>query len=48
MQLIDRVVQFRTEIEQIRRDIHAHPELRFEETRTSDIVAQKLSEWGSR
>ena len=46
MQLIDRVVQFRTEIEQIRRDIHAHPELRFEETRTSDIVAQKLSEWG--
>ena len=46
MQLIDRVVQFRAEIEQIRRDIHAHPELRFEETRTSDIVAEKLSEWG--
>ncbi len=46
MQLIDRVVQFRAEIQQIRRDIHAHPELRFEETRTSDIVAQKLSEWG--
>jgi amidohydrolase len=46
MQLIDRVVQFRAEIEQIRRDIHAHPELRFEETRTSNIVAQKLSEWG--
>lgn len=46
MQLIDRVVQFRAEIEQIRRDIHAHPELRFEETRTSDIVAEKLSGWG--
>jgi amidohydrolase len=46
MQLIDRVVQFRAEIEQIRRDIHAHPELRFEETRTSDIVAEKLAEWG--
>ncbi len=46
MQLIDRVVKFRAEIEQIRRDIHAHPELRFEETRTSDIVARKLTEWG--
>ena len=46
MQLIDRVVQFQAEIQQIRRDIHAHPELRFEETRTSDLVAQKLSDWG--
>jgi len=46
MQLIDRVVQFRAEIQQIRRDIHAHPELRFEEARTSDLVAAKLSEWG--
>ena len=46
MQLIDRVVQFRAEIQQIRRDIHAHPELRFEESRTSDIVAAKLAEWG--
>jgi hippurate hydrolase len=46
MQLIDRVVQFRSEIQQIRRDIHAHPELRFEEDRTSDLVARKLAEWG--
>ena len=46
MQLIDRVVQFRTEIQQIRRDIHAHPELRFEEDRTSSLVADKLSAWG--
>jgi hippurate hydrolase len=46
MQLIDRVVQFRAEIQQIRRDLHAHPELRFEETRTSDVVAAKLAEWG--
>jgi amidohydrolase len=46
MQLIDRVVQFRAEIQQIRRDIHAHPELRFEEARTSEIVAAKLAEWG--
>ena len=46
MQLIDRVVQFRTEIQQIRRDIHAHPELRFEEHRTSDLVAAQLARWG--
>jgi hippurate hydrolase len=30
----------------IRRDIHAHPELGFEETRTADLVAVKLTEWG--
>jgi hippurate hydrolase len=30
----------------LRRDIHAHPELGFEEHRTSKIVAQLLSEWG--
>lgn len=29
-----------------RRDIHAHPELRFEENRTADLVANKLGEWG--
>ncbi len=33
-------------IRAIRRDIHAHPELAFEENRTSDLIAQKLSEWG--
>ena len=34
------------ELKAIRRDIHAHPELGFEEERTSTIVAQKLKEWG--
>ncbi|HEX4917080.1 MAG TPA: M20 aminoacylase family protein [Limnobacter sp.] len=29
-----------------RRDIHAHPELRFEENRTADIVAHRLAELG--
>jgi len=30
----------------LRRDIHAHPELCFQELRTADIVAQKLTDWG--
>ena len=46
MKLIDPIVQFQAEIQQIRRDIHAHPELCFEEHRTSEIVAQKLTAWG--
>jgi amidohydrolase len=29
-----------------RHDLHAHPELGFEETRTSRFVAEKLSSWG--
>ncbi len=34
------------EIAAIRRDIHAHPELCFQEVRTADVVAAKLTEWG--
>ncbi len=31
---------------QWRHDLHAHPELGFEEERTSDFVASKLAQWG--
>src|ERR1700750_1045427 len=30
----------------IRRDIHRHPETAFEEQRTAQIVADKLTSWG--
>jgi amidohydrolase len=46
MKIIDSVVTQAGAIAAIRRDIHAHPELCFEEVRTADLVAQKLTEWG--
>lgn len=33
-------------IARIRQDIHAHPELCFQEHRTADVIAAKLDEWG--
>jgi len=46
MKLIDPIIGFHSEIQQIRRDLHAHPELRYEEHRTADTIAAKLTEWG--
>ena len=33
-------------IKNIRRDIHAHPELKFTEFRTSELIANQLKAWG--
>jgi amidohydrolase len=46
MKLIEAIKDQANAIAELRRDIHAHPELSFEEQRTSDLVASKLSEWG--
>lgn len=46
MKLIDSLVTQAAGIASIRRDLHAHPELCFEEVRTADVVAAKLTEWG--
>ena len=46
MKLIEPIIAFQAELEQIRRDLHAHPELCYEEQRTADVVAARLTEWG--
>jgi amidohydrolase len=43
---LDAIAAFHDDMTAWRRDIHAHPELGFEEQRTSDLVAQKLEEFG--
>lgn len=40
------IAAFNDDIVAIRRDIHAHPELGFEEVRTSALVAERLEAWG--
>ena len=46
MKLIDPIIEFHHELQRIRREIHANPELCFEERETADLVAKKLTEWG--
>ncbi len=46
MKIIDSIVTQAAGIAAIRRDIHAHPELCFEEVRTADVVARQLEAWG--
>ncbi|MCP8938243.1 M20 family metallopeptidase [Alsobacter sp. SYSU M60028] len=46
MTIVERIRSYQEELVAIRRDLHAHPELGFEEQRTSDIVAERLASWG--
>ena len=46
MPIVDRIARMHAELTGWRRDLHAHPELGFEETRTSDLVAARLAAFG--
>ena len=46
MPLIPEIEAFEDDLIAWRHDFHAHPELGFEEVRTSGIVAEKLASWG--
>ena len=46
MQLIEEIVANSDTLTEIRRDIHKHPELAYEEHRTADIVAERLASFG--
>ena len=46
MPVPNRIADFAPEMAGWRQDLHRHPELGFEEVRTSGVVAAKLAEWG--
>lgn len=46
MNLSDGIAKYIPKLIEIRRDIHAHPELRYEENRTGDVVAAALAKMG--
>lgn len=46
MKIIEAIAAQADEAQAWRRDIHAHPELCFQEQRTSDLVAKLLTGWG--
>lgn len=46
MQLIESILADAAAVTALRRDLHAHPELCFEEKRTSDVIAKALTDWG--
>ena len=46
MSILPPIAAHAPELTAIYRDLHAHPELGFEEVRTAGIVAQRLRDWG--
>ena len=43
---VDKIRGYHAELREIRRDLHAHPELAFQESRTSAKVVEYLKKWG--
>lgn len=46
MPVLPQIAEYAAELTAIRRDFHQHPEIGFEEVRTSGIVADLLKSWG--
>jgi hippurate hydrolase len=46
MPIINRIAAFHDEMTAWRRELHAHPEMAYQEHRTADYVARKLTEFG--
>ncbi|MEY4563902.1 MAG: hypothetical protein RLZZ618_3179 [Pseudomonadota bacterium] len=46
MKLIESILADSGAVTALRRDLHAHPELCFQEHRTSDLIAKALTDWG--
>src|SRR5690606_38111711 len=46
MPIVNRVAAMQQELTELRRDLHAHPELLYEVHRTAGIVAEKLKAFG--
>ena len=46
MPILNRIADFQADLTGWRRDIHAHPETAFEEHRTSEFVAKRLTDFG--
>ncbi len=43
---VDHIRRFHADLKAIRHDLHAHPELAFDEKRTSSVVVEHLKKWG--
>jgi hippurate hydrolase len=46
MQIIESILADAADAAAIRRDLHAHPELCFQEQRTAEVIARALTGWG--
>jgi len=46
MHVIPEIEAYRDDLVAWRRDIHAHPELAYQEERTAGLVAERLEDWG--